>query len=80
MAKMKNMLQSDFEHCVAEFFLARETITIDKFKYGNMVKFSDFNIFEADDFYSVGKLNISVLQKKKISTCISPEKVDIKNM
>ena len=55
----------DFEYWISEFNLLRETITIDKFKWGNVVDFMDLNIFKGDDFYSFGKLDISVFQKEK---------------
>ena len=57
--------KSDFEYWVSEFNLLRETITIDKFKWGNEVDFMDLNIFKGDDCFMFGKLDISVFQKEE---------------
>ena len=48
---------------VNEFNALRETITIDKFKYGNEVDFMDLLIVKGDNFLNDGKLDISVFQK-----------------
>ena len=45
----------DFEYWIEEFNLLRETITIDKFKWGNEVDFMDLNIYKGDDFFTFGK-------------------------
>ena len=37
--------KSDFEYWVSEFNLLRETITIDKFKFGNSVEFMDLYVY-----------------------------------
>ena len=55
----------DFEYWVSEFNFLRETITIDKFKWGNEVDFIDLNIFKGDDFFLFGKLDVSVFQKEE---------------
>ena len=55
----------DFEYWVSEFNLLRDSITIDKFKFGNEVDFMDLYIYKGDDFSSFGKLDISVFQKEE---------------
>ena len=57
--------KSDFEYWVSEFNLLRETITIDKFKFGNSVEFMDLYIYKGDEFFVTGKLDISVFQKEE---------------
>ena len=57
--------KNEFELWVDEFNLLRESITIDKFKYGNRVDFMDLFVFKGERFFKDGKLNISVFQKKK---------------
>ena len=57
--------KSDFEYWISEFNSLRETITIDKFKWGNEVDFMDLNIFKGEDFYLFGKVDISVFQKEE---------------
>ena len=57
--------KSDFEYWILEFNLLRETITIDKFKFGNMLDFMDLNIFKGNDCFSFGKLVVSVFQKEE---------------
>ena len=57
--------KSDFVFWVSEFNLLRETITIDKFKWGNEVDFMDLYIFKGNDFFMFRKLNISVFQKEE---------------
>ena len=42
-----------------------ETITIDKFKYGNEVDFMDSFVFKGDRFYLDGKFDIAVFQKEE---------------
>jgi len=54
----------EFEYWVSEFNLLRDTITIDKFSYGDSVDFMDLHIYKADDFASKGKFDISIFQKK----------------
>ena len=54
----------DFEHWVLEFNLLWQTITIDKFKYGNEVDFMDLFIYKGEDFFVNGKLDVSVFQKQ----------------
>ena len=57
--------KSDFEYWVSEFNLLRETIKIDKFQFGNRVEFMDLLIYKGDDFFSNGKIDISVFQKEE---------------
>ena len=57
--------KSDFDYWVSEFNLLRETITIDKFKYGNEVDFMDLFVFKGDSFLDNGKFDISVFQKEE---------------
>ena len=56
--------KTEFEKWVNEFNTLRETITIDKFKYGNEVDFMDLLIVKGDNFLNDGKLDISVFQKE----------------
>ena len=55
--------KTEFEAWVNEFNKLRETITIDKFKYGNEVDFMDLFIFKGNNFLDNGKFDISVFQK-----------------
>ena len=55
----------DFEHWVSEFNLLRQTITVDKFKYGNEVDFMDLFIYKGEEFFVNGKLDVSVFQKQE---------------
>ena len=55
--------KTEFETWVDEFNQLKETITIDKFKYGNEVDFMDLLIFKGDNFLDNGKFDISVFQK-----------------
>ena len=57
--------KDEFEHWIHEFNLLRETITIDKFKYGNDVDFMDLFIFKGERFYVDGKLDVSIFQKEE---------------
>ena len=45
--------------------MLRDSITIDKFKFGNEVDFMDLYIYKGEDFSSFGKLDISVFQKEE---------------
>ena len=56
------------------FNLLRETITIDKFKYGNDVDFMDLFIFKGERFYVDGKLDVSVFQKEENKYMYMPAK------
>ena len=56
--------KSEFEYWVSEFNALRETITIDKFSYGQNVDFMDLHIYKGEDFAETGKLDISIFQKK----------------
>ena len=69
----------DFEHWVSEFNLLRQTITIDKFKYGNEVDFMDLFIYKREEFFISGKLDISVFQKRKTNISTFRAKLNIKN-
>ena len=57
--------KNEFELWVDEFNLLRESITIDKFKYGNRVDFMDLFIFKGESFSENGKFDISVFQKEE---------------
>ena len=57
--------KNEFELWVDEFNLLRETIIIDKFKYGNEVDFMDLLVFKGDSFLDNGKFDISVFQKEE---------------
>ena len=57
--------KNEFELWVNEFNLLRESITIDKFKYGNRVDFMDLFIFKGESFSENGKFDISVFQKEE---------------
>ena len=72
--------KEEFEFWIQELNLLRETITIDKFKYGNKIDFMDLYVFKGDRFFVDGKFDVSVFQKQKISTCIYLRKVDIKHI
>ena len=54
--------------------MLRETITIDKFKYGNDVHFMDLFIFKGERFYVDGKLDVSVFQKEENKYMYIPAK------
>ena len=64
----------EFEYWVSEFNLLRETITIDKFKYGNDVDFMDLFIFKGERFYVDGQLDVSVFQKEENKYMYIPAK------
>ena len=70
--------KTEFEMWVNKFNALRETITIDKFKYGNEVDFMDLLIFKGDNFQDNGKFDISVFQKDV--TCTFQQPVDTKNI
>ena len=57
--------KNEFESWVNEFNLLRESITIDKFKYGNQVDFMDLFVFKGESFLENGKFDISVFQKEE---------------
>ena len=71
--------KSDFEYWVSEFNLLRETITIDKFKWGNEVDFMDLKIFTGDDFFCSENWIYLFSKKKRTNICIFRAKVDTKN-
>ena len=64
----------DFEHWISEFNLLRQTITIDKFKFGNEVDFMDLFIYKGEEFFVNGKLDISVFQKQENKYMYIPSK------
>ena len=45
--------------------MVRDSITTDKFKFGNIVDFMDLNVCKGNDFFSFGKFDISVFQKEE---------------
>ena len=57
--------KNEFETWVNEFNLLRESITIDKFKYGNQVDFMDLFVFKGESFLENGIFDISVFQKEE---------------
>ena len=57
--------KNEFELWVDEFNLLRESITIDRFKYGNQVDFMDLFVFKGESFLDNGKFEVSVFQKEK---------------
>ena len=57
--------KNEFELWVDEFNLLRESITIDKFKYGNQVDFMDLFVFKGKSFLDNGKFEVSVFQKEE---------------
>ena len=66
--------KEEFEYWIHEFNLLRETITIDKFKYGNNVDFMDLFVFKGERFYVDGKLDVSVFQKEENKYMYIPAK------
>ena len=75
-----NGSKSDFEYWVSEFNLLRESITIDKFKYGDKVDFMDLVIFKGDKFASEGIFDISVFQKSENKYMYIPAKSGQQNI
>ena len=63
--KLKWPTLLDFEYWVSEFNSLRETITIDKFSFGNSVEFMDLYIYKGDEFFVTGKLDICVSKGRK---------------
>ena len=57
--------KSDFEYWITEFNLLRETITIDKFKWGNEVDFMDLNIYKGNDFFYVREIRYISFPKRR---------------
>ena len=55
--------KDEFEFWIQEFNLLRETITIDKFKYGNEVDFMDLFVFKDDRFFVDGKIGCFWISK-----------------
>ena len=64
--------KKEFEYWVSQFNLLRETITIDKYSYGDYVEFMDLFIFKGDDFSTSGKFDISVFQKRRKQIYVYP--------
>ena len=50
-----------FEYLVSEFYLLRDSITIDKFSYGYSVEFMDLVIFKSESLKYTGKFAIYIL-------------------
>ena len=55
--------KSDFEYWVSEFNSLRETIAMDKLKYGDKVDFMDLIIFKGHKFASELIFDLSIFQK-----------------
>ena len=66
--------KEEFKFWIEEFNLLRETITIDKFKYGNNVDFMDLYVFKGDRFFVDGKFDVSVFQKEENKYMYIPAK------
>ena len=72
--------KNEFELWVDEFNLLRESITIDKFKYGNQVDFMDLFVFKGESFLDNENLTFLYFKKKRISTCTYRLPVGTKNI
>ena len=66
--------KKDFEYWVSEFNKLRETITIDKFKYGDAVDFMDLFILKGKKFESEGIFDVSIFQKAENKYMYIPAK------
>ena len=66
--------KKEFEYWVNQLNLLRDTVTIDKFSYGDCVEFVDLLIFRGDDFEISGKFDISVFQKEENKYMYIPAK------
>ena len=66
--------KEEFEYWIHEFNLLRETITIDKFKYGSEVDFMDLFVFKGDRFFVDEKSDVSVFQKEENKNMYIPAK------
>ena len=64
----------DFEDWVLEFNLLQKTLTIDKFKIGNEADFMDLFIYTGEEFFTYGKLDVSVFQKEENKYMYIPSK------
>ena len=72
--------KNEFELWVNEFNLLRESITIDKFKYGNQVDFMDLFVFKEKVFWKMVNLIFPFFKKRKINTCTFQRVVDTNNI
>ena len=71
--------KNEFELWVDEFNLLRETITIDKFKYGGRF-YGSFNIFKGESLLQL-EYSINLFSKKqKINICIFQLKMVRRNI
>jgi len=66
--------KTDFEYWVSKFNMLRETITIDKFKYGDEVDFMDLFIFKGEKFKYEGIFDVSIFQKSENKYMYIPAK------
>ena len=58
---------------VSEFNLLWETITIDKFSYGDSVEFMNLFMYKGDNFMGTEKLDTSVFLKRENKYMYIPE-------
>ena len=73
--------KEEFEFWIHKFNLLRETITIDKFKYENVVDFMDLYVFKGVSFFlNTENWIFRCIKKKKTNICISLLIVVIKNI
>jgi hypothetical protein len=72
--------KKDFEYWVSEFNKLRETITIDKFKYGDAVDFMDLFIFKGESLNQKEFSMFPFFRKRKTNICISLLKVDMQSI
>ena len=61
---------TDFEYWVSKFNMLRETITIDKFKYGDEVDFMDLFIFKGEKF-AFNSVKVHLYQRFGTQWCLS---------
>ena len=66
--------KKEFEYWVSQFNSLRDTITIDKYSYGDYVEFMDLFIFKGDNFSTNGKFDISIFQKEENKYMYIPAK------
>ena len=72
--------KKDFEYWVSEFNMLRETITIDKFKYGDEVDFMFFFIFLDKSLNRKEFLIYLSSKNQKINICTFLLKADMRNI
>ena len=63
--------KSDVVYWVVKFHSRRESINIDKFKFGNIVDFIDLYIFKGHFFYKMGSWIYLFSKKRRMNICIS---------